>query len=293
MLLEFDLGGSDWFVTAFYANEPNMKAVFRSGKSPHPATGSRITGLSPELIVQEDKLLKETSDPLEIARIRREKLPEVLKARFLPRTMSIRQMSKKSNHGLNFRESFRTFALVNEIDEREAKTIIQLYREVAYPGLPKWYERIDKTIKDTRTLTNCLGRKCYFSGALNDDTFRQATSFVPQSTTFDVTALAMPKMLDDESLDFRPAQLLAQVHDSLLTQYVSNDFNAMARFVIKLGLDYMSPELSYGEPFTLSVGLKVGLTWGSLKEIELTADENKQTEILEHVWDEAKQKQAA
>jgi len=98
---------------------------------------------------------------------------------------------------------------------------------------------------------------------------------------FDITAKAMPSILNDGSEDFEPAELLAQVHDSLLTQYRSRDFHAMARFAIKTGLDYMSPVLSYhGEEFTLGVGLKAGLDWGAMSEVRLTRDEGMLAEAL-------------
>ena len=282
MLLEFDLGGAEWFVTAFAAREPNMIAVYRSGKSPHPVTGHRVSGLSEEMVIAEDKMFKRLglgTNPIDIESARKQHMPEILKASWYPRTMSIRQAAKKMNHGLNYRLGYKTYALKNEIEEREAKRIVELYRTKAYPGLgvstagnPCWYDRIDKTIRDTRTLTNCFGRKCYFQGALDDSTFRDATAFIPQSTVFDATTKAMRSLVDDESPEFEPAELLVQGHDSLLTQYLSRDYTAMARFAIKLGLDYMSPTLDYGEPFKLSVGLKVGRRWGALEELVLTPD---------------------
>jgi DNA polymerase I-like protein with 3'-5' exonuclease and polymerase domains len=299
MLLEFDLAGADWFVTAFVAREPNMIAVFRAGKSPHPVTGARLTGLSEDLIKAEDKMLAKLVDSGErmdqdgIARMRREHFPEILAAPWFPRTFSIRQAAKKANHGLNYRLQYKTYSLKNEIPEREAKQVIDLYRKKAYPGLAVsargnlcWYDRIDKQIRDTRTMKNCFGRTVYFSGALDDDTFREATSFVPQSTVFDVTGRAMHLMMEDDSADFAPAEKLAQVHDSLLFQYLSLDFAAMARFAIKFGLDYMSPTLDYGEPFTLGVGLKVGRNWGGLKEIKLTPDVEALTGEFRRVWEE-------
>lgn len=284
MLLEFDLGGADYFVTAFCANEPRMIDIFRSGKSPHPITGSRIFGVSEDAIIRENKLVGLNNDPDEIAELRKQ-LPELKSAPFLPRTMSIRQAAKKANHGLNYREGYRTFALKNEIMETEAKRIVTLYREKAYPGLLDWYDRIDKTIRDTRTLTNCFGRCVYFQGALDDATFREATAFIPQSSVFDITGRAMPLMLEDETSDFATAELLAQVHDSLLTQYLSRDFRAMARYAIRLALDYMSPTLHYNDmDFVLSVGLKAGHNWGHTHEIKLTRDADALALELERIY---------
>lgn len=282
MLLSFDLQGADWVNTAYICRDPAMLEVARSKQSPHPITGSRMTGLSIEEVMAEHKLIGNKIDPLEIDTLRREHLPHILsKARFLPRTMSIRQAAKKANHGLNYREGYKTFALTNEMEEREAKQIVELYRRKAYPGLTAWYIELDEEIRRTRTLSNCFGRKVHFTGALNDDTFRQATAFQPSSTTFDVSAVAMDRYTNDDSLAFRPAFMVAQVHDSLLFDYRSTDFPAMAAFCTTIATDYMRPDLCYhGETYHLDVTLKAGRTWGSLHDLPINSDLSHQLKLL-------------
>lgn len=240
-----------------------------------------MTGLSVEDVIAEHKLIGNKIDPIEIENLRREKLPHIFNAKFLPRTMSIRQAGKKANHGCNYREGYKTFALTNEMEEREAKQIVSLYRDRVYPGLKDWYTSIDETIRTTRTLENCFGRKVYFSGALNDDTFRQATAFIPSSTTFDVSAHAMARFVEDDSLAFRPAKMVAQVHDSIIWDYRSRDFPAMAAFCTTIATDYMRPALCYhGETYHLDVTLKVGRTWGSLHEIPIAPDTSDLPKLL-------------
>jgi DNA polymerase I-like protein with 3'-5' exonuclease and polymerase domains len=295
MLINLDLAGAEWVVTAYLSRDPEMLKIAKSKESPHPVTGARISGVSKELVIKDDKVIGLLNDPAQIYSLRKQHLPELLDtATFLPRTMSIRQAAKKANHGLNYRLGYKTFALKNEMEERDAIKIVELYRRVAYPGLLKWYDRIDAKIRKDRTMENCFGRKLYFMGQIDDDTFREATAFVPQSTVVDIVNTAMPKLLNDDSKDFAPAKLLAQVHDSLLTDYVSTDFRAMARYAIKLALDYMSPTLDYGEPFKLDTELKAGLDWGgTMKKIKLTNDEEYVAESLKKVFYDLGQKAAA
>jgi DNA polymerase I-like protein with 3'-5' exonuclease and polymerase domains len=275
-------------VTAYFANEKNMLNVCRTGKSPHVYTGQTIFEVPEKLIMAEHKMLGNSVGEDIVAEARK-KIPELAAFKFLPRTMSVRLASKKANHGLNYRLGYKTHALNNEIAESESKRIVDMYRTKTYPGLQNdWYPWIDRTVRDTRTLTNCFGRTVYFQGALDDETFRDATAFVPQSTVFDVTRVAKTKMFENDSADFAPAEPLAQVHDSLLTQYLSHDFKAMARYAIKLGLDYLSPTLQYNDmDFTLSVELKVGRNWGQLEEIKLTPDPDALALELERVYDKS------
>jgi hypothetical protein len=284
MLINIDLSGADWVTTAYLSRDPAMLDVVKSGRSPHQVTGSRICGIPEDLVVKEDKIVKLIRDSEVIADLRKTHFPELATATFLPRTMSIRQMSKKANHGLNFREGYRVFALLYELEERESKNIVNRYTcqcsyrdrhhdcKPAYPLIRDWWDRTDEQIRKTRRLTNCFGRTVYFMGQIGNDLFKQAYSFIPQSTTGDCCEHGRRAMMEDGSLDFRPAQPLAQVHDSLLTQYLSRDFAAMARYCVKLGREYMRPVCDYGEPYRLGTDLKIGFDWANMLEIKLTDD---------------------
>lgn len=198
--------------------------------------------------------------------------------------MSIRQAAKKANHGLNFAETYRTFALLNELEEREAKRIVYAYTcncanfcrgricKCAYPGVREWWDRTDAQLRKTRRITNCFGRTVYFMGQIGKDMFKQGYAFVPQSTTGDCCNHGMRAMFEDASPYFRPAELLAQVHDSLLVQYLSRNWTDMAAFAVKLGREYMRPELNYGEPYRLGTDLKVGFDWAAMIEVKLSDD---------------------
>ncbi len=285
MLFELDLSGAEWVVTSYLCRDERRLDIVRSGKSPHVTTGAIVFGPSEDLVIAEHKAAKDISNPDDLLKLRQERFPELLKFPHIPRTKTVRQAGKGCNFQLDYREGYRSYALVNEMDEREAKRQIQYYRHVAYPGLLKWYESIDKEVRDTRTLTNCFGRRIYMQGALDDDTFRQATTFKSQSSVFDVTSHAMALLMDDEDIVLEPT--MVQVHDSIMTQPLpqfERDFHAQARSIIKLGLEYLSPTLDYGEPFVLGVNLKVGPNWGALTELPLTRDADALARDLERVW---------
>ena len=178
------------------------------------------------------------------------------------------------------------FALQNEIEESEAKKIVDLYKNKVYPGIPRWHESTQASLRKSRTLYNCFGRKCYFMGALDRDTFKQGYAFVPQSTVFDVARLAMIGCLDDSTPVFEHADLLAQVHDFILTQYLLRDFHLMAQFVIRIAYDYMRPTLNYGEPFHLGVDAKCGFAWNAkMIGLSISEDVDQTARNLEEVWD--------
>lgn len=276
--MDFDKAGAEWVIVAYLANDANMLQVVRSGESPHVATGHLITGAPKYLIELEDKLLGKTTDPDELFRMREanEELRPLLALPFIPRSMTIRQGGKKSNHGLNYGMKYRRFALENEIPETDADRIVNLYTTAAYPGIPEnfWKPTVEQLRKD-RTLTNCFGRKVRLLGEWGVELFDKAYSFVPQSTVGDTVNRAIRDAYADQAPTFRAAEILSQKHDSATWQYPLKDLKAMADFAIQFGLDHMNPMLQYGEhQFQIGTDLKVGFDMGekSMVKIKLSRD---------------------
>lgn len=273
LFIEFDLAGAEWVVVAYLSGDKNMISVVESGKSPHIVTGSLISSVSEELVLADHKLLGNNTNPTDIMALRVEYLPDLIDlhekdAIFLPRSMSIRQAGKKSNHGLNYGMKFRRAALEWEILEAEAKPIVEAYSTVAYPGIPEWWKATVAQLKKDRTLTNCFGRKVRLLGEWGNDLFDQAYSFVPQSTVVDICLQAMCLAFEDQSIEFVPWHLGAQVHDSLMIQVPTHDWLVVEAICTKI-IKHMSPELEYnGYKFTLGVDMKIGLNWGDMRSVK-------------------------
>ena len=274
MFAEFDLAGAEWVVVAYLADDPNMISVVESGQSPHVATGKLITGAPEELIEREDKLLKHTTDPDELLLVRSRELPDLLSGGYyIPRTMTIRQCGKKSNHGLNYDMRHRKFALLNEMPENESKTIVDLYHNQAYPGIRnRFHADVKKELRDNdRTLTNLLGCKVRLLDQPGPELWDSAYSYKPQSTVAYIVQDAMKLAYADESPIMKPMQMLANVHDSVLTQYPCDPWDRFIEFCHRV-VGHMSPTLHCnGHEFTLRVDIKVGFDWDNMREIDITA----------------------
>jgi hypothetical protein len=281
ILIEFDKSGAEWVVVAFLTGDARMLDVVENGKDPHLITANLITGVPEELILEEYKLVGQHTDPDTIAELR-EKLPALWEGDlFLPRSMSIRQCGKKTNHALNYDMKYKRFALENEMDETESKKVVEFYRTIAYPGIPVWHETVRDQLRKDRTLINCFGRKYIFLDAWGPELFDAAYAFLPQSSVFDITRIGMVKMWNDEAPVIRKAELLEQTHDSILTQYPVDDLSDMARMCVIIGLDYMNPVLYYNSrEFQIATTVKIGFNWGAMEEIPLVPDETAMEENL-------------
>ena len=268
LLIELDKAGAEWVVVAYLSGDGQMLKVLRSTRSPHVITGSLISGCPQDLVEKESKLVGLQTDP-NLVETSRQDLPELQgNGYFLPRTMSIRQAGKKANHGLNYGLGYKTFALYNEMEERDAKEIVRRYHEDAYPGIRQWHEKIKRQLAEDKTLSNCFGRKRKFIDAWGMELWLDAYSFIPQSTVVDMVNIGMTKAFDDKSLDF---QLLAQVHDSILIQ-VPPEWEKAAQDCKKIALDYMMPTIQYGaREFQIPTDVKVGYDWSNMRGVSVTS----------------------
>jgi len=282
LLIEFDLAGAEWVVVAYLAGDANMLGVVASGKSPHVVTGALISKASEEFVLEEYKAVGSHTDPDTIASLR--KNLEIPRGIFLPRSLSIRQAGKKSNHGCNYYMRYRRFALENGMPETDAEPIVAFYSQVAYPGLNDYWEGIKGELRSNkRALTNCFGRKATLMGEWGVDLFMAAYAFKPQSTVFDVCRAGMIRAYNDESPEFQNARLGAQVHDSLMIGYplpqTKDDWYDLCRVLDRMTREHMISELHYKgavdgveRDFKLSSDAKLGISWGTMHGVKVTQD---------------------
>jgi len=262
---EIDKRQAEWVVVAYLCGDANMVRVIEEGKDTHIHTASLMFNAPPEVLELEDELVGYNTDPEVIASLR--EAHEIISryAGALPRTMSGRQCGKKSNHGLNYDEGYVQFALINEIDQREAKRIVEMYHLI-YPGIRVWYEYIKRLLQKDRSLTNCFGRKVRFLDAYGPDMWKAGYSMIPQSTVVDSLNRGMVGIYNDESItgtEGANIDLMAQVHDSILLQVPLDVMRSPAfRDIFQRVYEYVSPELSYnGRSFRIATDSKVGLNW--------------------------------
>lgn len=267
--VEVDKRQAEWVVVAYATGDAAMIAAIEAGIDVHTATAMEMFKVAPEVVKRDHKLCAHVTNADEIKRLRSE--DEVLSKLMhpgWPRSMSLRQCGKKSNHGLNYDEGPNGFAMINEIEIGEAKKIVDMYHRI-YPGIRIWYESVKAELKrNNRVLTNCFGRAVRFMGKWEDDLWKSAYSMIPQSTVVDSLNQGMERIYEDKRLcgiEGFNGDVLAQVHDSVLMQFpiavleVRENFE----FIRDTITDYTSPTMSYnGRDFKIASDYKFGLNWG-------------------------------
>lgn len=264
---EIDKRMAEWVIVAYLANDASMLKAIEDGLDVHSYTASMMFDAPIEIVQLESKLTGMNTDPDLINQLRSS---EALLTRFLhkfPRTMSGRQMGKKSNHGLNYDEGYAKFSLINEVEQSEGKRCVELYHRV-YPGVRQTFHAgIKYQLQNNRTLTNCFGRKIRFLDQWGSDLWKAAYSALPQSTQVDGVNRGMVAAYHDDWLceGTGGIDILAQSHDAILTQVPLRWFSNEGAFkgAMERVYKYLSPELEYnGRKFHIENDSKIGLNWG-------------------------------
>jgi DNA polymerase I-like protein with 3'-5' exonuclease and polymerase domains len=272
--IEIDLVQAEWVCTAYIAPDAQMLEVVEKKLDPHVRTGQLISGAPVDLIVDEHRLVGHLTDPNDIARARvpLEQIYGDMSDYWFPRTMSIRQCGKKGNHALNYGMGPGTFALWSEMPESDAARVHAAYHK-AYPGLGRYYGRIEDELKASRSLVNCFGDKRRFLDVWGIELFKAAYAYKPQSTVGRVTNNGLASVYHDDSRLLQNVKIAAQNHDSILLHIQYDTWHELSE-IVHTCADYMStPCIYHGVEFILEKEIKMGTHWGESTAGKMTTVE--------------------
>lgn len=214
---------------------------------------------------------------------------------------SERYWGKKGNHAINYDVQYKTFALVNEMPEAEAKQLLAKIH-LGYPQIKGGYHKIiQNMLKKDRLIINLFGRRRLFLGPIIpsypnvpqykcEDTFRQAYAHLPQSTTADkINEQGLEYVYYNQDL-FKPVELLAQIHDSIVFQIplsVPLVVHAKMLNLIKASLE--TPVYWHGTEIKTPCDLAIGYNMckeemSELKSKAIPADNEKLADTLYETW---------
>lgn len=183
---------------------------------------------------------------------------------------SERYWGKKGNHGINYDESYKKFALINEMPEAEAKQTLEEIHQ-GYPQIRDGYHAmIQEMLKTSRTITNLFGRTRLFLGPVHTsypnvpnhacvETFRSAYAHFAQSTCADKVNEQGIEHIYYSQQWYRPVELLAQIHDSIVFQIpLSLPWVEHAKILLRIKNSLETPLIWHEREIPTPVDLAIG-----------------------------------
>lgn len=225
---DIDLDQAENRVVAYISPDATMIQAFETDTDIHTLTASNIF----------KKPVEEISTDEDVDTGRKPPCP------FGNGRQSERFWGKKANHSFNYDFGYRAFSVLYEMKERDGRYIWEAYREL-YTGVPQYHRWVQDALNKDRSLTNLFGRKVRLFDRWGDELFKQAYSFIPQSTVADIMNSRGVCFIYERQDLFEQVQLLNVVHDSVVIQ-----------IPISAGWDYHESVLR-----AIKGNLEVNLTW--------------------------------
>ena len=243
----FDLSQIENRIVAYVGGVIEQIRAFESGVDLHRLTASIIFGKPYDEISSEDG-----SSTLGDGR------------------QSERFWGKKGNHATNYDVGYKTFSLVNEILEGEAKRTLEKIH-LGYPQIRNGFHKlIQNMLLKNRTVTNLMGRNRLFLGPIVESypnvpkgavlaTFREGYAQLPQSTCADkINEHGLEYIYENQDL-FKPVELLAQVHDSIGFQIpLSIPWEEHAKMLLLIKQSLETPLYWHGTEIQTPCDLSIG-----------------------------------
>lgn len=226
-LYDADLAGADAQVVAWEAEDDDLKAAFRNGLDVHAKNAEDMLG---------SEFTRHPKDSFMWNKIRKQ--------------------NKVAVHLTNYGGSSRTLAislgwLVADADHFQKRWFS------LHPGVKKnFHRKVESALMGNKRIVNAFGYHRIFFSRI-EESFAEALAWIPQST---VALVSFKGALKLEKTDI-PAELLLQVHDSLVFQIPSH--LVPSDTTIKNSLAVPVP---YDDPLIIPWGLKKSnLSWGDCK----------------------------
>lgn len=249
ILCKQDLSQAENRIVAYIAPEPSMIEAFENDVDIHAKTGALISGLDVEEVLRQHR--EDITCPLGNGQ------------------QTWRYWGKKGNHGVDYGEGFKTFALKNELTEPESKFVLNRIHTV-YPGIRKYHQWVTEKLRRDKTLKNCFGRSRAFTGELNDDTYRKGFNFIPQSTVgYKINRHGVLYIYENYER-FVGLELLNQVHDDIWFQFpLSLGTKVLAETFMELHRSLSQPLSWRGREFSIPTDVSFGFNLKDMKEVKM------------------------
>jgi DNA polymerase-1 len=227
-IIDADLEKADVQVVAYEANDEELKQIFREGKNLHVENAKMIFGL---------KHVEKSSSP-----------------------NSPYHKAKQGCHLTNYGGKARMLASALGITVHEAD-MFQKRWFAAHPRILAWHKRIERELRQFRKVVNPFGFERYYFDRV-ESIFTEALAWVPQSTV----ALVTNKGLINIDKNLPDAQILIQVHDSLVLQIPTNQTPNIYQTI----LSHMLIPIPYDDPLTIPVSIAASeISWGDCEPVEV------------------------
>ena len=223
-IADCDQSGADAQVVAWEANDDILKQLFRAGVKIHAHNAKDLYGADAGADGKQEPYYSRT---------------------------------KQGVHLSNYGGTARTLAVTIGITIHEAEKFQRRWFDI-HPGIKDWHRRIESDLQTRRFVANRFGYRRFYFGRI-EELLPEALAWIPQSTVAIITNTALERI----HRELPSAELLLQVHDSLVFQYRT----AIEERTLSSVRPLLAVVVPYDDPLVIPWGLKTSTkSWGACED---------------------------
>ena len=182
-------------------------------------------------------------------------------------TKEQREKGKRTVHGANYGIGALKSSKINKIPYHQAKLALERYYS-AQPEIEMWWRQLEDVVKIDRMLKTPFGRIRVFLGRVDEELYRSARAFLPQSTIADIINKAFMRLelLNVQGSGFTP---ILQIHDEIVGE-CDNHNKAIHESAALLRKEMEQPIKieNVPEPLLIPADLSIGPNWWDLEDYD-------------------------
>lgn len=187
-----------------------------------------------------------------------------------PNGVTVRFVSKRCRHGLNYRMMPDRLSLTTGLPINVAVDAFEKYHR-ATPELRQWWKSLEDEVRRTKMLFNAYGRRYIQLEPMSQETLTPIVAFKPQSTIGDMLQRVIYKCHDDPKWP-KFSRVVLNIHDAIISLSRIEDWKQTARIMVKHAEE---PILVRGRPLIIPADAAVSQPdkdgfhrWSTIKKVK-------------------------
>jgi DNA polymerase I len=186
--------------------------------------------------------------------------------------ISYYDMGKRGRHAGNYDMTAFTLAIMTHLPLHEAQRILNIFHDTEPSIRTVFHAGIISKLRKDRILETPQGRKRMFFGRMEDKTFKEAYSYIPQCTVSDLTKFSMWRFKEAHPFEYYNLyRFITEQHDGITAEVhkdFKNQYFETMKPIYERKINFLNCSLSRDFELSIPVEMSVGAdNWYDMEEV--------------------------
>lgn len=178
-------------------------------------------------------------------------------------------LGKRIRHAGNYKMGAARLSQMSHLPMRECDLLLEKFHQTNPNIRLVFHENVIEQVRKYRVLRTPFGRRRDFFARLDDNIYKEAIAYLPQSYVSDLTKFSLPRILTE----FPEAIILSEQHDGILALIRKEkiyEYLEIAKRIMERSINFSGCSLSRDYNLTIPIEASIGKeNWQEMEDIDL------------------------